>query len=269
LTKVVKERSSVLILSVSVVRERHMKYFKVMYLTLWVKTSLFLTLFFSIFFIFPQFLWRSDIQERDIDDAIRSKKSLEECNDKGATPLIGAASEGRTDLVNKLLDAGAKINAHAKNPDDQLIEAGNTALHYACLNGDSEVVKLLVKRGADPLALNDNKNTALYVLINNVALPLSTKEECIRALVGTDPQKIRAQFDAQNKQGYTVLMRAIELRSADVVALLLKNWGSFMNYGLKNANGNSAYSLALSDGADDSIIGMVKEAQERWMSARK
>lgn len=241
-----------------------MKHAWVLYITVGIKTSLFLTLFFSMFFVFPQFLWKTNTQPEEVNTAIRNKESLEEYNDKGATPLIGAASQGKIDVVNQLLDAGAKIEAHAQNADDQWIEAGNTALHYACLNGQVDVVKLLIKRGALPYSLNDNKNTPLYTVIYNVDMPISDQEECIRTLVGTDPKMIRVQFNMQNKQGYTPLMRAVELRNAALVELLIKNWGQFIDYKLQNEDGNTAYGIALSDAADDTIKRMVKDAQDQW-----
>jgi len=43
-----------------------------------------------------------------------------------------------------LISAGADVNAH----DEERI--GNTVLHYAAEDGDSEAVELLLRAGADP-----------------------------------------------------------------------------------------------------------------------
>ena len=40
--------------------------------------------------------------------------------------------------------------------------SGNTALHMACANGHLDIVKLLLKHGANPNALNKSKNTPLH-----------------------------------------------------------------------------------------------------------
>ena len=40
--------------------------------------------------------------------------------------------------------------------------AGNTALHYACLNGHLEAAKLLLAAGADPAIVNNTGHDAIY-----------------------------------------------------------------------------------------------------------
>lgn len=59
----------------------------------------------------------------------------------GAQPLHFAAANGDVELVNLLLDRGAKINAATQD--------GWTALHFACLRGDEGLVQLLLDRDAD------------------------------------------------------------------------------------------------------------------------
>lgn len=46
---------------------------------------------------------------------------------------------------------------HIDMRDDQ----GNTALHYAVMNGHQEVTRMLLKRNADPLANNIDGKTPL------------------------------------------------------------------------------------------------------------
>ena len=59
-----------------------------------------------------------------------------------ALPIIGTLDSSRTQtIMESLLDAGADVNAQANN--------GITALVYAVLGGDSEMVRLLLERGAD------------------------------------------------------------------------------------------------------------------------
>ena len=68
-----------------------------------------------------------------------------------ANALVYAASWGRAEAVDLLLDRGAQVN---------LIPAGfdysGTPLHYAALNGHRAMVDQLLNRGADP-AVRDTK----------------------------------------------------------------------------------------------------------------
>lgn len=61
------------------------------------------------------------------------------------TPLIRAAGSGKTNIVVRLLSAGANPNAH----DEARI--GNTAIHEAVHGGQVAIVSLLLRAGADPL----------------------------------------------------------------------------------------------------------------------
>ncbi len=65
----------------------------------------------------------------------------------GVAPAVPA-------IVELLLDAGA-------DPDNPRSAAGNTALHLAAYHGDADVVKLLLKHGADPVLLNNSGATVL------------------------------------------------------------------------------------------------------------
>ena len=59
----------------------------------------------------------------------------------GKTPLHSAAREGKKDVVQLLLDRGAGIN----KPDTD----GFTPLHEAAICGHTEVVQFLIERGAE------------------------------------------------------------------------------------------------------------------------
>jgi len=76
--------------------------------------------------------------------------------DAGAEPdaeVLGQyALSGKTSAVKLLLDHGASI-------DGEDSQYGNTALHAAAMNGNLEVVQLLVERGADPSIRNQEGRT--------------------------------------------------------------------------------------------------------------
>jgi uncharacterized protein len=70
-----------------------------------------------------------------------------------ATHLMAAAHQGDARSVQKLLDYGARLEAH----DD----AGYTAIMYAANAGRDDVVRVLLERGADPNAKDRQSSTPL------------------------------------------------------------------------------------------------------------
>jgi TonB family protein len=77
--------------------------------------------------------------ERGADVNARSMRT--EDGDSAVTALILAARYGHADVVSALLDGGAEVNATSRN--------GLSPLEAAASGGNTEVVTLLVERGAD------------------------------------------------------------------------------------------------------------------------
>ena len=80
-----------------------------------------------------------------------SNSDIEELNDDKYTVklFLKAAEKGKIDYVSKLLEKNTSL-INSKDSD------GYTALHRASYNGHVEMVKVLLKHGADISSLTDN-----------------------------------------------------------------------------------------------------------------
>lgn len=83
-----------------------------------------------------------------------TKNDLNQGDDHGFSPLHWACFAGRTNIVDMLLNVGARINATNMGDD--------TALHLAASHGHLDCVNLLLKNKADVNALNEHGNTPLH-----------------------------------------------------------------------------------------------------------
>ncbi|MNR76209.1 Ankyrin repeats (3 copies) [compost metagenome] len=78
--------------------------------------------------------------------------NLEQQSANGDTALMIAAFKANKPAIEALLAKGAAVN-----------KSGWTALHYAAASGDSEIVQILVKHGAELDAPSPNKTTPLMM----------------------------------------------------------------------------------------------------------
>ena len=103
-----------------------------------------------------------------LDAVLRAKPSLTVKDTRGDTPVEFAAKEGHKEAVLKLVAAGgmppSSIHELSGLGDDKAVRGllgsgtspdepdhrGNSALCYAAMNGQTEVVKTLLAAGADP-----------------------------------------------------------------------------------------------------------------------
>ena len=83
-----------------------------------------------------------------------------------STPLMEAAKRGQRAIISLLLENGANINAQDKK--------GATPLVYALLPDHTEVVTLLLGKGAKTIADNDNDTPAKLLSQKQLTLALST-----------------------------------------------------------------------------------------------
>jgi len=93
------------------------------------------------------------------------KKSIRQLNDKletsGQSLTYMAASAGRTDLINALIEMKVDVNKRVRGPSDSAAGAGWTPLMIAAAEGHGETVSALIKAGADVNATNTLGRTAL------------------------------------------------------------------------------------------------------------
>ena len=100
-----------------------------------------------------------------IQEHIKLGSDLNEKDPFGSTPLIIAATFGKTEVALALIAAGADLNI--KNND------GSTALITAAFLCRTEIVKALLAKGADKNATNKAGSTAL----ESVAAPFDYVKE--------------------------------------------------------------------------------------------
>ena len=92
--------------------------------------------------------------------------------ERGADPTIVISGDGATALIRATRDESVECLRHllghdlAKTTVNARSEVGMTALHYACLQNDKEMVKLLLEAGADISAVDKGGFT-----------PMSTAQE--------------------------------------------------------------------------------------------
>jgi len=78
--------------------------------------------------------------------------NVDAANAMGETPLMMAALKGRLEWAKKLIERGAKVQKPGWSP-----------LHYAATGPSTELLALLLDRGADINALAPNRNTPLMM----------------------------------------------------------------------------------------------------------
>ncbi len=78
--------------------------------------------------------------------------SVDATNAVGETPLMMAALKGRTEWAKKLIERGAKVQKPGWSP-----------VHYAATGPSTELLAMLLDRGAEINALAPNRNTPLMM----------------------------------------------------------------------------------------------------------
>lgn len=122
-------------------------------------------------------------------------------------------------LINLFIN-NKNININIKN------EYGQTPLHTACNRGKLNIVKKLIKFGANINAIDNDNNNVLSILSNN-------KYEIIKILLDN-----KFNIDTIDKNGNTLLLNAIDYKD-DTLIKLLSNYNP--NLHIRNKNNKSVF----------------------------
>ncbi len=141
------------------------------------------------------------------------------------TPLFVAVEQGNIEIVQMLLDAGAKVNARDKEKQTPLMRLDNDAT--------PELIDVLVRSGAKVGLVDKEGNNALIMAAYYAPV------EALKALIDAG-----VDINHANNEGYTALMRAAENGSVETVKMLLEA-GAQVN--AVNKDGDNAWDLASGD----------------------
>jgi ankyrin repeat protein len=145
-------------------------------------------------------------------------------NDYGFTPLMAAADNGYLEIVKLLLDKGADVNTKHKTGNTALIGAAERGFPRTGLfpkkrtevnpqeqNNRMEIVKLLLDKGAEVNAKNENGYTAL------IAAAEFGRTEIVKLLLDRG-----ADINARTNEGLTAIEQAKRASRTDTVQFLQK-----------------------------------------------
>jgi ankyrin repeat protein len=174
------------------------------------------------------------------------------------------------DLVKLLLARGANPNARLKapvlqrlhTPGDPVLNDGATPFMRAAKSADLVVMRLLLERGADPLAVQKNHTTALILASglgwkdggdNLNTLDRGTQADAIEAIklcleLGLD-------IHAVNDGGMSVVHAAVTRGESDQIIRFLAAHGASVN--ARNAQGQTPLDLALARKGQDGATAVV------------
>ena len=139
-----------------------------------------------------------------------------------------------------MIENGADFNAKS--------EEGNTALHKAVSGGNKELVKLLLKSGANIDARNNEDKSLLdFETTEEVKKILENTEKLFEAAKSGDMAEIvqaievGAEVNATNKHGNTALHDAAFFGSTDVVKVLFENGSEITFKDIYHAKNTKCY----------------------------
>ena len=124
-------------------------------------------------------------------------------------PFFEAIVQDDKKTVEKQIVSGFDINTTDKN--------GTTALHIAVEQGNLEIVKLLLQKGANVNLQDKAKRTPIFMLENNLGNEVEGTLEILQFLISKG-----ADVNVQNEEKETPLMLAAYEEDFEAVKILLK-----------------------------------------------
>ena len=134
-----------------------------------------------------------------------------------------------SEMIDHLLAAGAHVDSTNSYPNSVLMTSLFESVTYRVLSNNNQTTKKLLKSGADPnkgffyfrYSWDSSKRTVLqhYKVISTPLIKAVQVEniECVKLLI-----EYGADINLKDDDGYTALMRAVEMRYNDIVEVLVK-----------------------------------------------
>ncbi|KAF6787047.1 ankyrin repeat-containing protein [Colletotrichum sojae] len=173
-----------------------------------------------------------EVVERLLDAG--AKVNADPARDDGRTALQAASGGGHVEVVERLLDAGANVNA------DPAGEHGRTALQAASEGGHVEVVERLLDAGA-----NVNADPAIWH--GRTALQAASEGGHVEVVERLLDAGAKVNADPAERHGRTALQAASEGGHVEVVGRLL-DAGANVNADPARDDGRTALQAASEDG---------------------
>jgi ankyrin repeat protein len=135
---------------------------------------------------------------KNVEKSLNTNKLLYIMRERYEKPLF-------SHLSSSPADANSTVNNH-----------GQTALHYAAMNGDIRKIQLLLKAGADINRLDNKHRSPLYVALNFPRIIHSL--DILRLLIANG-----ANVNIPDDRGFTPLHRACLLGDLTIITIILQS----------------------------------------------
>ena len=135
---------------------------------------------------------------------IQKEATVNQCDNDGWTALMFAVAKGNYDICNFLISTGATVDIHDR-------QFSQTPYLIAVRHGHLEIMKLLLKQGANPADIDYYERTALHIAVEGNSL------ESVVFVLQTE-----CPIDARDRFGMTAKDWAVVNASSQVLGAILK-----------------------------------------------